>query len=132
MLEWACTQPFSDGRLALAGFSASAIMLFNSWHQELPCVEAAVTRSGTHELYRDLLVPGGVTNLLPGAGVLALIGGTTVLQGADRLDDPASALDAFAGLFSTGRQRRPRAPDPRLPGGSSAVGAATPTTSPCW
>ncbi len=102
VLEWACTQPFSDGRLAVAGFSASAIMLFNSWHQELPCVEAAVTRSGTHELYRDLLVPGGVQNLLPGAGVLALIGAPTVLQGADRIDDPASALDAFAGMFSTG------------------------------
>lgn len=102
VLEWACTQPFSDGRLAVAGFSASAIMLFNSWHQELPCVEAAVTRSGTHEVYRDLLVPGGVQNLLPGAGVLALIGVPTVLQGADRVDDPASSLDAFAGMFSTG------------------------------
>ena len=102
VLEWACTQPFSDGRLALAGFSASAIMLFNSWHQELPCVEAAVTRSGTHELYRDLLVPGGVQNLLPGAGVLALIGAPLIIQGADRVTDPQSALDAFSGMFSTG------------------------------
>ena len=102
VLEWACAQPFSDGRLALAGFSASAIMLFNSWHQELPCVEAAVTRSGTHELYRDLLVPGGVQNLLPGAGVLALIGAPLIIQGADRVTDPQSALDAFSGMFSTG------------------------------
>lgn len=103
VLEWACDQPFSDGSLAVAGFSASAIMLFNSWHQELPCVAAAVTRSGTHELYRDLLMPGGVQNLLPGAGVLALIGAPAVLQGGDRLrHDPASSVDAFAGLFSTG------------------------------
>lgn len=102
VLEWACAEPFSDGRLALAGFSASAIMLFNSWHQELPCVEAAVTRSGTHELYRDLLVPGGIQNLLPGAGVLGLIGAPLVLQGADRVTDPQSVLDAFSGMFSTG------------------------------
>lgn len=102
VLEWACTQPFSDGRLALAGFSASAIMLFNSWHQHLPCVEAAVTRSGTHELYRDLLMPGGVQNLLPGAGVLALIGAPLLIQGGDRVGDPASAVDALAGMFTTG------------------------------
>jgi putative CocE/NonD family hydrolase len=102
VLEWACDQPFSDGRLALAGFSASAIMLFNSWHQELPCVEAAVTRSGTHELYRDLLVPGGVQNLVPGAGVLGLIGAPLIIQGADRITDPQSALDAFSGMFSSG------------------------------
>ena len=30
VLEWACAQPFSDGRLALDGFSASAIVLYNT------------------------------------------------------------------------------------------------------
>lgn len=103
VLEWACQQPFSDGRLALNGFSASAITLYNSWHLELPCVEAAILKSGTHELYRDLLVPGGVLNLLPGAGVLALIGEPALLQGLDRLQrDPGSALDVVGGLFATG------------------------------
>lgn len=103
VLDWACDQPFSDGRLALNGFSASAITLYNSWHLELPCVEAAILKSGTHELYRDLLVPGGLLNLLPGAGVLALIGAPALLQGIDRLQrDPASSLDVIGGLFSTG------------------------------
>jgi predicted acyl esterase len=103
VLDWACHQPFSDGRLALNGFSASAIMLYNSWHQELPCVDAAILKSGTFELYRDLLVPGGVLNLLPGAGVLALIGAPALLQGPDRLQrDPASSLDVVGGLFTTG------------------------------
>jgi hypothetical protein len=103
VLRWACTQPFSDGDLAVAGFSASAILLYNSWHHQLPCVRAAVLRSGTHELYRDLLVPGGILNLLPGAGVLALIGAPALFQGVDRLQrDPASSLDVVGGLFSTG------------------------------
>lgn len=103
VLEWACAQPFSDGRLALNGFSASAIVLYNSWHQELPCVEAAILRSGTHELYRDLLVPGGVLNLAPGAGVLAMIGAPALLQGADRLRRaPGSSVDVLAGLFRSG------------------------------
>ena len=103
VLDWACDQPFSDGRLALNGFSASAITLYNSWHLELPCVQAAILKSGTHELYRDLLVPGGVLNLLPGAGVLALIGAPALLQGIDRLQrDPGSSLDVIAGLVSTG------------------------------
>lgn len=103
VLDWACDRPFSDGRLALNGFSASAITLYNSWHLELPCVEAAILKSGTHELYRDLLVPGGVLNLLPGTGVLALIGAPALLQGIDRLQrDPGSSLGVIGGLFSTG------------------------------
>lgn len=103
VLEWACAQPFSDGRLALNGFSASAIVLYNSWHQELPCVKAAILKSGTHELYRDLLVPGGLMNLVPGAGVIALIGAPALLQGIERLQrNPGSSLDVIGGLFTSG------------------------------
>src|SRR5262249_10551497 len=42
VLGWACHQPWSDGRLAINGFSASAITIYNSLHLELPCVKAAV------------------------------------------------------------------------------------------
>ena len=38
VLAWACAQPWSDGRLALNGFSASAITIYNSLHRALPCV----------------------------------------------------------------------------------------------
>ncbi|HWU33251.1 MAG TPA: CocE/NonD family hydrolase, partial [Marmoricola sp.] len=58
-LRWACNQPWSQRSLALAGFSASAITIYNSLHLQLPCVKAMVLKSGTLELYRDLLVPGG-------------------------------------------------------------------------
>lgn len=103
VLEWACAQPWSDGDLALNGFSASAIIVYNSLHQELPCVRAAVLKSGTHELYRDLLVPGGISNVLPGAGVILLIGAPALLQGPDRLQrDPASSLDVLTGLLTSG------------------------------
>jgi predicted acyl esterase len=103
VLSWACAQPWSAGQLALNGFSASAIVLYNSLHLALPCVRAAVLRSGTFELYRDLLVPGGVSNLLPGVGVLGLIGAPALEQGGDRLArDPGSATDVMAGLFEAG------------------------------
>jgi predicted acyl esterase len=100
VLDWACHQPFSDGRLALNGFSASAITIYNSLHLKLPCVRAATLKSGTFELYRDLLTPGGISNLVPGAGVLALIGAPALAQGGDR--DPATILDAFSGMFAAG------------------------------
>ncbi|MFN7151148.1 MAG: CocE/NonD family hydrolase, partial [Microthrixaceae bacterium] len=93
------------GALALAGFSASAIMVFNSLHQELPCVKAAVLRSGTFELYRDLLVPGGVPNSVPGLAVLTAIGGLALAQGPDRLlRNPSSSLAVITGLLSSGLQ----------------------------
>lgn len=103
VLSWACAQPWSNGTLALAGFSASAIIVFNSLHQELPCVRAAVLRSGTFELYRDLLVPGGVPNSVPGLAVLAGIGGLALAQGPQRLArNPSSSLDVITGLVTAG------------------------------
>lgn len=102
-LAWACSQPWSDGRLAVVGFSASAITYFNSQHQELPCVKAAVMRSGTFELYRDLLVPGGVPNSVPGLAVLTAIGGLALAQGGDRLSrNPLSGTEVVTGLLTSG------------------------------
>jgi uncharacterized protein len=103
VLGWACHQPWSDGKLGLNGFSASAITIYNSLHLALPCVRTAVLKSGTHELYRDLLYPGGVSNLVPAAGVLGLIGAPALAQSPARLGrDPASGLDTAAGLMATG------------------------------
>jgi hypothetical protein len=99
-LRWACTQPWSDGRLGLNGFSASAITVYNSLYLKLPCVRTAVLRSGTFELYRDLLWPGGVSNFIPGAGVLALIGAPAAAEGFGRA--PVSDLDTAIGLFDAG------------------------------
>src|SRR3954454_6253461 len=103
VLRWACHQPWSNGRLGLNGFSASAITVYNSLHRRLPCVKAAVLKSGTWELYRDLLSPGGISNFAPGAGVLALIGAPALAQGGDRLGrDPESGADTFQGLLNAG------------------------------
>jgi putative CocE/NonD family hydrolase len=103
VLRWACGQPWSDGRLGLNGFSASAITVYNSLHRELPCVRTAVLKSGTFELYRDLLVPGGISNLIPGVGVMGLIGAPAAEQSPDRLQrDPSSGVDTVVGLNSAG------------------------------
>ena len=102
-LRWACHQSWSDGRLGLNGFSASAITVYNSLHLSLPCVRTAVLKSGTFELYRDLLWPGGVSNSLPGAGVLGLIGAPAAAEGPSRLQrNPLSSLDTAIGLTDAG------------------------------
>lgn len=99
-LRWACGQPWSDGALALNGFSASAITVYNALHLHLPCVRAAVLKSGTFELYRDLLVPGGVSNLVPGGVVLAQISGTAAGQSLAR--KPQNAPAAILNGLTTG------------------------------
>jgi putative CocE/NonD family hydrolase len=99
LLAWACSQPWSNGRLGLVGFSASAIIVYNSLHLALPCVEAAVLGSGTHELYRDLLYPGGVSNGLPALGVLGLIGAPLAAAIPQRLATaPLSAVPAAVAM----------------------------------
>jgi putative CocE/NonD family hydrolase len=103
VLNWACGQPWSDGNLAVNGFSASAITIYNALHQHLPCVKAMLLKSGTYELYRDLLVPGGVNNMAPGVVVIATISGAALAQGADRLRrDPSTGVDVAAGLMTSG------------------------------
>jgi hypothetical protein len=103
VLQWACHAPWSDGNLALNGFSASAIVVYNSMHLHLPCVRAATLKSGTFDLYRDLLWPGGVSNTIPGLGVLALIGAPALAQGLTRLQrNPASSLAIALGLIGAG------------------------------
>ena len=105
VLQWACGQPWSNGRLGIHGFSASAIMIYNSMHLELPCVDTATLRSGTFELYRDLLVPGGVSNIVPGAAVILGIGALALAQGPNRLaNDPLGSVDAVRGLLDSGLQ----------------------------
>ena len=99
-LAWACARPWSDGRIGLNGFSASAITIYNSLHRALPCVRTMVLKSGTFELYRDLIYPGGISNLVPSAGVLALIGVPTLAQSADR--DPLTGAEVLAGMVQTG------------------------------
>ncbi len=103
VLEWACHQPWSNGTLGVFGFSASAITFYNSLHLRLPCVQAAVMWSGTHELYRDLLFPGGVPNALPGLGVLGLIGGPALAATPERLGrDPVATASVAGGLVDAG------------------------------
>ena len=107
VLEWACHQPWSNGTLGIFGFSASAIAFYNSLHLNLPCVKAAVMWSGTHELYRDLLLPGGVPNSVPGLGVLGLIGGPALAATPERLRrDPAAIATVAAGLADAGINAR--------------------------
>jgi predicted acyl esterase len=89
-LTWACDQSWSSGRLGLYGFSASAIAVYNSLHQKLDCVQAAALMAGSADLYRDLLYPGGMFNLVPGA-VVAFGAGLPLIAGG------------FIDFFSTGQ-----------------------------
>jgi len=66
-------------------------------------VRGAVLKSGTFELYRDLLWPGGVSNAVPGAGVLGLIGAPATAQGYQRFQrNPGSSPGVAAGLVQAG------------------------------
>jgi putative CocE/NonD family hydrolase len=72
---WACHQSWSDGRIGLYGFSASAIIAYNSMHLPMPCVNAAALMAGGVDLYRDLFYIGGVPNGGPGLVVFGSIAG---------------------------------------------------------
>jgi len=104
-LGWACGQPWSNGRLGLYGFSASAIVVYNALHLPLPCVKAAALMAGTTDLYRDLLDIGGIPNITAGVYVEAAIGGETLLDGLARAKQQPSSVPATAlGYAAAGAQ----------------------------
>ena len=100
-LGWACAQSWSNGNIALYGFSASAIVVYNSMHLPLPCVRAAALMSGTVDLYRDLLYIGGVPSPVVGAAVEGMIGAPWLENLYSRAtEEPAtlpSSISGFAG-----------------------------------
>ena len=100
-LGWACTQSWSDGDIGLYGFSASAIVVYNSMHLPLPCVRAAALMSGTVDLYRDLLYIGGVPSPVVGSAVEGLIAGPWVENLFDRATLEPATVGASAGGLVT-------------------------------
>ena len=103
-LAWACHQPWSNGHIGLWGFSASAIAIYNSLHLPLPCVDSASLMAGTADLYRDLLNPGGIPNLGPGAVVATGVGAPLIANGLSALlggRSPLPALQSGLGFMGT-------------------------------
>ncbi|MDP1540162.1 MAG: CocE/NonD family hydrolase [Moraxellaceae bacterium] len=92
-LAWACEQPWSNGRIGLYGFSASAIAIYNAMHLPLSCVDAAALMAGTNDLYRDLLYPGGIPNLVPAVGVGVGVGAPLLASLPDRMQKNPLPLD---------------------------------------
>ena len=100
-LRWACRQPWSNGRIGLYGFSASAIVAYDSMHRGLPCVKAAALMSGTVDLYRDLLYVGGINNSAPGAYVEGAILAPWLAALPERArEQPASAPASGLGFVT--------------------------------
>jgi predicted acyl esterase len=98
-LGWVCHQAWSGGAIGLYGFSASAIVVYNSMHLPLPCVKAAALMSGTVDLYRDLLDIGGVPSPAVGSAVEAMIGGPWLENLAARAQSaPGSIVPSGAGF----------------------------------
>ena len=104
-LGWACAQSWSNGSIGLYGFSASAIVVYDAMHLDLPCVKGAALMAGSTDLYRDLLNIGGIPNIAAGIFVEAAIGSETLANGLTRLQTEPSTIPAAAlGYVSSGAQ----------------------------
>jgi uncharacterized protein len=93
-VAWACGQPWSNRRIGLYGFSASAIAAYNAIHLPMPCVKAAALMAGSVDLYRDLLYIGGIPAVAPGLVVFGGVFGPWLANLATRLNDQPVSLPA--------------------------------------
>ena len=93
-VAWACGQPWSNGKIGLYGFSASAIAAYNSMHLPMPCVKAAALMAGSVDLYRDLLYIGGIPAVAPGLVVFGGVFGPWLANLQARLSEQPASVPA--------------------------------------
>lgn len=104
-LGWTCAQGFSHKSIGLYGFSASAIVVYNSMHLPLPCVKTAALMSGTVDLYRDLLYIGGIPSPVVGFAVEGMIFAPWMEDLETRMQqEPATLPDSASGFGSAPEQ----------------------------
>lgn len=99
LMDWACKQSFSNGKIAIFGSSASAIAAYGAMRRKLACLRTAVLVAGTSSMYRDIGYPGGVAAVGVGALLLGLVAQPWATDLQDHLQrDPAAIADAAAGF----------------------------------
>jgi putative CocE/NonD family hydrolase len=101
-LQFFCDKPWSNGRIGLFGFSASAIAAYTALRNgPLPCVETAGLLAGTSSIYRDLIFIGGMPNFAPATVVSAGIAGGVLSTLPGRMDDdPTAHADTPRGVVN--------------------------------
>ncbi len=92
-VDWAATQSFSDGRVALYGASLLAITALITAEKQHPAVKAAFPIVPMADGYRDIVFTGGQVNVGFIPLWLALVTGLSVLD-FSFYQDPAEALQA--------------------------------------
>ncbi len=96
--QWSCGQPWSDGKLALTGFSSPAISAYTAMRRHISCLRTAVLLSGTASLYRDVAWIGGIPQVGIGSAFVGLVANPFATNLPNRAqDDPGSIPTAVAG-----------------------------------
>jgi predicted acyl esterase len=101
-LGWLCGQPYSNQSIGLFGFSASGMAAYNSMKLDLPCVKAAALGAGSNSLFRDLLYPGGIPNLIPTLAVGIGVGAPGIGANISGEGSLPRVVNSVAGLLKIG------------------------------
>jgi putative CocE/NonD family hydrolase len=85
-VDWAATQPWSTGKVAMLGFSFTGTSQIATAAYAGPALKAIMPGNVFPDLYRDISYPGGVYNSLDPAWIVAgrqfVVGTNAVTQGA--------------------------------------------------
>jgi predicted acyl esterase len=99
VVDWAAKQAWSDGNIAMLGFSFTGTSQIATAAYAGPALKAIMPGNIFPDLYRDISYPGGVFNLLDPAWIIAgrqiVVGGSAITQG---LSDPACDLNEVQAL----------------------------------
>lgn len=102
-VEWAATQPWSNGDVGMFGLSMPAIMALHVAALDPPHLRAIAPAAALSDLYRDVAYPGGILNT-------GFVGAWTALQKGTGYQDTALVVaeddgDARCVGYTAGHQR---------------------------
>jgi len=78
LVEWMAAQPWSNGDVAIGGYSYGAILAYLGAAQRPPHLRAIAARASYANLYKEMVYLGGIRGLDVAGWWLGLIGNTTI------------------------------------------------------
>jgi putative CocE/NonD family hydrolase len=99
-VDWAAKQPWSDGNIAMLGFSFTGTSQIATAAYAGPALKAIMPGNVFPDLYRDISYPGGVYNALDPAWIVAgrqfVVGTNAFTQGAGDPNCDANEVQSLA------------------------------------
>ena len=109
VVEWAAAQPWSNGRVGMAGNSSLAISQWYVAAEQPPHLACIAPWEGLTDMFREFVTNNGI----PAPGFVSFV--YTIFRGPGYIDDPVAMLSEYPFINGYWKSHMPRLEDVKVP-----------------